>query len=129
FYDAELAARIENDIVRPTVEGMERDGRPFVGTLFAGLMVSPEGEPALIEINVRFGDPETQVLMNLIDGDFAGLLTSAARGELDANTVEIRDAYGMCVVMAAAGYPQSPRKGDVITGLEQAAQVPDVKVY
>ncbi len=127
--DEALARRIEQEIITPVVGGMKADGRPFVGTLFAGLMVSPAGEPALIEINVRFGDPETQVLMNLIEGDFAGLLSSAAKGELNPSIVKIRDAYGMCVVMAARGYPQSPRKGDTISGIAEAALLPGVKVY
>ncbi len=127
--DEELALRIEEEIVRPIVDGMRKDGRPFVGTLFAGLMVSPAGEPALIEVNVRFGDPETQVLVNLIDGDFAGLLASAARGELQPDLIELRREYGMCVVMSVEGYPQNPRKGDVISGLAEAGATPGVKIY
>src|SRR5690606_24979778 len=101
----------------------------FVGTLFAGLMVSPSGEPVLLEINVRFGDPETQVLMNLLDGDFAELLCSAARGELNPRWVSTGARYGLCVVIAAAGYPAEPRRGDVISGLDEALAVEGVSVY
>lgn len=127
--DAQLSARIEREVIGRIVAGMRDDGRPFIGTLFAGLMISPDGEPVLLEINVRFGDPETQVLMSLLDGDVAALLGSAARGALDVGDVTWRAAYGMCVVMAAAGYPEHPRKDDAITGLDDAARVPGVEVY
>lgn len=125
-----VAERIERDIIAKIVSGMAAEGRPFVGVIFAGLMVSPEGEPALIEINVRFGDPETQVLMNLIEGDFYGFLQSAATGNLKP---ELIDTHGqraaMCVVMAAAGYPGTPRLGDAIEDIAAAEEVPGVSVY
>lgn len=126
----QVAERIEQEIISRIVGGMAADGRPFVGVIFAGLMISPTGEPALIEINVRFGDPETQVLVNLIEGDFYGLLASAANGRLDATKVETGSARAaMCVVMAAAGYPGTPRQGDPITGIAEAEQVEGVSVY
>jgi phosphoribosylamine---glycine ligase len=125
-----VAERIEEEILAKIVAGMASEGRPFVGVIFAGLMISPEGEPALIEINVRFGDPETQVLVNLIEGDFYGLLASAAQGRLDATRVATgSERAAMCVVMAAAGYPATPRSGDPITGIEQAEHVEGVSVY
>lgn len=123
-----LQARIQREIVDRTLQGMSADGAPFKGTLFAGLMIQPDGEPVLIEINVRFGDPETQVLMNLVDGDFATLLASAARGALDPSCVSVAPRAGVCVVLAAAGYPASPRTGDVITGLDTITQS-NVVVY
>jgi phosphoribosylamine---glycine ligase len=123
-----LAARIQHEIVDRTLQGMSADGVPFKGTLFAGLMIQPDGEPVLLEINVRFGDPETQVLMNLVDGDFATLLASAARGKLDPSSVSIAPRAGVCVVLAAAGYPASPRTGDVISGLDAITQS-NVVVY
>jgi phosphoribosylamine--glycine ligase len=127
--DAALMQRIESEIVGRALDGMRKDGHPFVGTLFAGLMITEDGEPVLIEFNVRFGDPETQILVNLIDGDFAGLLESAARGELRPDLVSIRPDFGVCVVLAAEGYPASPRRGDVIEGLADAALEPGVFVY
>lgn len=127
--DALQSQRIEREIVARIVDGMREEGRPYIGTLFAGLMISPEGEPVLLEINVRFGDPETQVLMNLLDGDVAALLRSAAQGALAVGDVVIKRAFGMCVVMAAAGYPSAPRVGDAISGLDAAARVEGVEVY
>ena len=125
-----LAQQIESDIIAPIVGGMYSEETPFVGALFAGLMVTPSGDPVLLEINVRFGDPETQVLMSLIDGDFFGLLASAARGALQSDLIRVNASkHAMCVVMAAEGYPSTPRQGDVIEGLERAGGVPGVVVY
>ncbi len=127
--DEALLARIRSEVVEPVLSGMNAEGTPFKGTLFAGLMVSAQGDPLLLEINVRFGDPETQVLMDLVDGDLASLLESAARGELQPDHVRVRRGYGMCVVLASAGYPASARKGDVISGLAKAAALEGVNVY
>src|SRR5690606_27475594 len=103
--DETMLARIRSEVVEPVLSGMNAEGAPFKGTLFAGLMITDVGEPMLLEINVRFGDPETQVLMDLIDGDLAVLLESAARGELQPDAIKVRPGYGMCVVLASAGYP------------------------
>lgn len=128
--NATVAQRVSRDIIAKIVDGMRAEGRPFVGVIFAGLMIGSGGEPALIEINVRFGDPETQVLVNLIDGDFYGLLRSAAEGELKPELVRVVDGRAaLCVVMAAAGYPATPRLGDVITGVAEAELVNGVSVY
>ena len=124
-----LAERIEHDFVRRIVEGMAADGVPYRGTLFAGLMVGPDGEPGLLEINVRFGDPETQVLVNLMDGDFAEALDLAAQGKLRPDVVQLNDRHAVCVVLAAAGYPGKPRRGDRIHGLERVTSEPDLRVY
>ena len=127
--DAGLGARIQREMVDVVVERMADEGAPFVGTLFAGLMITPDGEPVLLEINTRFGDPETQVLVNLVDGDWYALLKSAAKGALNEGAVSIADRHALCVVMAASGYPVSPRTGDTITGLADAEAVPGVRVY
>lgn len=124
----ELMASIERDILTRAVAGMASDGCPFRGCLFAGLMISPRGEAVLLEFNVRFGDPETQVLMGLIDGDLAEILGAAAQGRL-TQKLAVRQAHALCVVLAAAGYPDSPRKGDVISGLAESASFPGVRVY
>jgi phosphoribosylamine--glycine ligase len=92
-------------------------------------MVSPSGEPVLLEINTRFGDPETQVLMGLIDGDLFELMRSAASGALAVDAVSINALHGLCVVLAAPGYPSAPQLGGVITGLERAASHVGVRVY
>ena len=119
--DDELMARIERDVLRPTLAGMSAAGTPFRGVLYAGLMLDPDGTPYLLEHNVRFGDPECQVIMPLLDGDVFRLLASCGRGELDAQSVQIpAPRHAVVVVLAAAGYPQSPRKGDRIRGLAEA---------
>jgi phosphoribosylamine--glycine ligase len=123
-----LMARIERDIIGRAVQGMAQDGCPFRGCLFAGLMISPAGEAVLLEFNVRFGDPETQVLMGLIDADLAEVFAAAAQGRL-TQKLSMRQAHALCVVLAAAGYPDSPRKGDAITGLAEAGALPGVRVY
>lgn len=124
-----LAERIRRDVVERAVHGMAVDGTPYRGALFAGLMITPDGEPCLLEFNVRFGDPETQVLMNVLDGDFAEALAGAARGRLESGVLEVSERHALCVVLAAANYPNAPRKGDVITGLERAAEVEGARVY
>jgi phosphoribosylamine--glycine ligase len=126
----ELSARIEREILRPTIDGMRAEGRLFQGVLFAGVMITPAGDPVLLEHNVRFGDPECEVLMALLDGDVAELCASAARGELDPRAARVaEDRHALAVILAAAGYPASPRSGDVITGIEQAEAAEGVLVH
>ncbi|MEP7124367.1 MAG: phosphoribosylamine--glycine ligase [Byssovorax sp.] len=125
-----LMARVEREIVRPTIAGMAAENRPFRGVLFAGIMVTPAGEPLLLEHNVRFGDPECEALMALLDGDVAELCASAARGALDLSAVTVaRDRHALAVILAAHGYPAKPRAGDVIHGLDAAALVEGVVVH
>jgi phosphoribosylamine--glycine ligase len=126
--DRALAERIRCDVFERTVRAMAAEGVPYRGVLFAGLMVTEAGEPYLLEFNVRFGDPETQVLMSILDGDLASALDSAARGQLDETALRVSNRHALCVVMAAGGYPGTPRKGDVITGLDDAAKLSDVRV-
>lgn len=110
----DLERRAMDEIVRPTVAAMAAEGMPFVGILFAGLMLTPEG-PKLIEYNARFGDPETQVLMPRFNGDLAALFLATARGELSGATAPALDPdYAITVVLAAAGYPGEPRTGGAI---------------
>jgi phosphoribosylamine--glycine ligase len=124
-----LLERARREIIEPALRGMAAEGNPYVGALFAGLMVSPAGDPMLLEFNVRFGDPETQVLMQTLRGDLADALDSAARGELDANAIAPSGEHAVCVVLAAHGYPEKPRTGDAIAGLEQADELPGVRVF
>lgn len=126
--DEGLAERIRKEIFEPTLRGMSEEGMPFRGALFAGLMITKEGEPLLLEFNVRFGDPETEVLMELLDGDVGELLASAASGELNPAAAKVNPRHAMAVVLAASGYPQSPRKGDRITGVEEASRLEGVSV-
>jgi phosphoribosylamine---glycine ligase len=124
-----LLERIRRDIFAPAIAGMAADGMPFRGTLFAGLMVTPNGEPTLLEFNVRFGDPETQVLMLGLRGDLGDALSGAAAGTLSPGAIEQNGEHALCVVLAAHGYPASPRTGDVIEGLSDAERLPGVRVY
>jgi phosphoribosylamine--glycine ligase len=124
-----LMERIEREVLAPTIAGMQKEGTPFRGVLYAGLMVGADGAPLLLEHNVRFGDPETQVLMALMGGDLGALLLSSARGELDRTALAPVAAHAAAVVLAAAGYPDEPRKGDVIHGLAEAGQVEGVTVF
>ncbi len=122
-----LEARAMDEIVRPTVEVMADDGTPFSGVLFAGLMLTTEG-PKLIEYNVRFGDPECEAIMPLIQGDFAGLLHAVASGEGFA-APRMAAAATMTVVVAAKGYPGTPTKGASIHGVDAAEAIEGVTVF
>ncbi len=122
-----LVERAMREIVEPTMRGMAEAGAPFSGVLFAGLMLTKDG-PQLIEYNVRFGDPECQVLMMRLKDDLLVLLKAAADGQLGHVSVRWRDEAALTVVMAAEGYPGTPRKGGIIAGLENAA-IDGVEVF
>ncbi len=109
-----LLARIENKIVRPSVEAIAAEGIDYRGTLFVGIMLTPEG-PSVIEYNARFGDPETQVVLPRVANDLLELLWRAARGELAGVSLTTKPLHAICVVIAARGYPDAYGKGDVIT--------------
>lgn len=127
--DAALVARIARELIEPTIRGMREDGVPFRGVLFAGVMVTPAGDPLLLEHNVRFGDPECEALMAMLDVDWCEVLAACARGELDPARFTFEPARSAAVVvLAAAGYPERPRSGDVITGLDVAATLEGVRV-
>src|SRR5690606_36825149 len=107
-------------IIMPSLKGMEEMGTPFVGVLYAGLMITPDG-PSVIEYNVRFGDPECQALMPRLKDDLLALMQGAVDGQLAHMSVRWRDEAALTVVLAADGYPAAPKKGSVIRGLEDAA--------
>ncbi|MBC7497412.1 MAG: phosphoribosylamine--glycine ligase, partial [Sphingomonadaceae bacterium] len=117
---AELEARALTEIVAPTVSAMAAMGTPFVGVLFAGLMLTPTG-PQLIEYNVRFGDPECEALMVRLDSDLLDLLLATCDGTLSDIRPVWRDGASVTVVMAATGYPAAPVTGSVIAGIDAAA--------
>lgn len=125
----ELAERVGREVMDRAVQGMAADGTPFIGTLFAGIMVTPSGEPIVLEFNVRFGDPETQVLTLITDGDFGEALYRAARGELTGDLLTVSSDHAICVVLAAEGYPDRPARGDEISGVEEAEASPGVRVF
>jgi phosphoribosylamine---glycine ligase len=125
--DATLEARIMRDIINPVIAGMAGEGMPFRGFLYAGLMLTAEG-PKVIEFNVRFGDPEAQVVLPLIDEPLAPLLASAARGELRRSSIRLAADRLVGVVLASRGYPESSESGRMITGIEAAEALPGVSV-
>lgn len=114
----EVVAEVMRTIVDPTLDTMRADGTPFRGVLFVGLMID-QGKPRVLEYNVRFGDPETTVLVPMLDGDWFTLLDGAARGDLSTFEPRTRSGAALAVVMAAERYPASPATGDPITGLDQ----------
>jgi len=120
---------LEKEVFARAFRSMAEAGMPYRGALFAGMMIPDEGEPVLLEFNVRFGDPETQVLLAVTGGDLAEALDSAARGALAADALPALERSAVCVVLAASGYPDSPRKGDVIEGVSKAETVEGVRVY
>ena len=114
----EVHAKIMREVIRPVVSGMKADGIPYTGFLYAGLMIAPDGKLGTLEFNCRFGDPETQPIMMRLKSDFTVLLEAAINGKLDQIEAEWDRRCALGVVLAAAGYPDSPRKGDAITGAE-----------
>ena len=123
-----LEARVAREVFEPALRQMAAEGAPFRGALFAGLMIAPDGEPALLEFNVRFGDPETEVLTALLDGDFGDVLAAAAEGRLDPTALVRSDRHAVAVVLAAHGYPGTVRSGDAISGLDAAARIEGARV-
>ena len=126
--DAAMEKRIMETIVLPTVKFMAKEGAPFKGVLFAGLMIGKAG-PKLIEFNVRFGDPECQTLMLRLKSDLLPALIASQQGELKRFDLRWRDDTAICVVMAAEGYPNTPKKGTEIRNLDAASKLDGVTVF
>jgi phosphoribosylamine--glycine ligase len=124
-----LAERAKREIFAPAFAGMKRDGIPYKGVLFAGLMITPAGDPILLEFNVRFGDPETQVLVMTTGGDFGDAFAGAASGSLSETVLAPNGEHAVCIVLAAAGYPDAPKKGDAIAGIDAAEALDGVRVF
>ena len=123
-----LQDQIMQESIIPTINGMKKDGMPYKGVLFAGFMVTKDG-PILLEFNVRFGDPETQVLMARLDEDLVQLLLNAANSKLKQNSVKLKENTALCVVMAANGYPGSYEKNTVIHNLKAVESQADIVVF
>ncbi len=123
-----LGRTIMDTVITPVIQGMAAEGREYRGVLYAGLMLTEDG-PKVLEFNCRFGDPETQVVLLRLEGSFAALVKSAADGQLAPGGLSWRREVVACVVAAAYGYPGLPRKGDDITGIEEAMAQPAVTVY
>jgi phosphoribosylamine--glycine ligase len=115
-----------DEVIMPTIAGMAREGHAFTGFLYAGLMIAPDGMPKVLEFNVRFGDPETQPIMLRLRSDLVALCLAALDGRLDQVEAEWDARVSLGVVMAAGGYPDAYRSGDVINGLQDSM---DCKVF
>ena len=124
----EVERRIRAEVIEPTLRGMAAEGTPFTGFLYAGLMIDKTGAPKVIEFNVRFGDPETQPVMQRLQSDFAELIEAALDGELDRAEAEWDPRPSLGVVIAAQGYPGKPKSGDAISGLDSEFDA-GVKVF
>jgi phosphoribosylamine--glycine ligase len=123
--EPEVLARIEEEIVRPTVQGLVKDELNYRGFLYFGLMLTADG-PKVIEYNCRFGDPECQAVMPLVTGELAHYCFEGAKGNLLPDLIQLHEGWSVCVVLASAGYPESSRSDDVISGL---SEVSDARVY
>lgn len=123
-----LKRKAVETILKPVVKAMEKEGRPYKGCLYAGLMIKGE-EIKVVEFNCRFGDPETQVVLPLLKSDLADIMLACATANLQEDMVEWSDNAAVCVVMASGGYPVSYEKGKIINGLDKAAKMPDVMVF
>ena len=124
----EIHERVMNEVILPTVNGMQAEGNAFTGFLYAGLMVAADGTPGVLEFNVRFGDPETQPVLLRLRSDLVDLCEAALDGQLDTVTAEWDTRPALGVVLAAGGYPDGYRTGDVISGLDEAEGA-DCKVF
>lgn len=114
----EMLDQIEKEIVRPTVSGLRSEGLAYRGFLYFGIMLTPTG-PQVIEYNCRFGDPECQAVMPLLAGDLAEFCLAGAKGDLRNDLIQFSDGWSVCVILASAGYPETSRNGDKISGLEK----------
>jgi phosphoribosylamine--glycine ligase len=119
-----IHARIMREVIEPTILGLAAEGTPYAGFLYAGIMVAPDGTPNVLEFNCRFGDPETQPVLMRLRSDLTALCDAALDGRLGAANAEWDTRAALGVVMAAGGYPDSYRKGDIISGLDAAAKMP-----
>lgn len=125
-----IHAKVMREIIKPTVEGMAKDGIPYTGFLYAGLMISPNGDVKTLEFNCRMGDPETQPIMMRLKSDLVALAEHAVAGTLDKVEAEWDRRTALGVVMASANYPDTPRTGDAITGLpNQSKPNTEVQVF
>ncbi len=126
FVNDEILEVIRKTIIAPTLKALKDEGKNFIGCLYAGLILTNDG-PKVIEFNCRFGDPETQVVLPILEGDFLKLLYSAACGDIDMNAVRYNNGCSVCVVTASSGYPDEYEKGFEISGLENLPD--DIIVY
>lgn len=124
----EMYGRILQDIIAPTIKGLEKEGHPYEGVLYTGLMITPDG-PKVLEFNCRFGDPEAQPILMRLDTDIVEIIDAVIDKRLEGTPVRWSDKAGVCVVIASGGYPDKYQNGKVISGLEDTEAMEDVMVF
>ncbi len=117
YCDEEMLKKIEDEIIKPTLKALKSEGRKYKGCLYAGLMITSEGKPYVIEFNCRFGDPETQAVLQLVESDFLELLIASSESKIKDYKLETKKAFAGCVVLASGGYPDDFEKDKLIEGL------------
>jgi phosphoribosylamine--glycine ligase len=127
--DPAMAEKVMDEVMRPTVEGLQKDGEKYVGFLYAGLMIGSDGVPQVLEFNCRMGDPETQPILFRLKSDLVDLVNAAMDGKLDAIDADWDPRPALGVVLAAGGYPYSYNKGDAISGLDADTHSDDLKIF
>lgn len=128
FYTTEIKEKVCREILKPTVKGLQNEGREYKGVLYAGLILTKEG-PKVLEFNARFGDPETQVVLPRLKTDLIDVLNAVIEGTLHKINIEWKDNAAVCVVMASGGYPEEYQKGKIINGLEELKEMRDVVAF
>lgn len=126
--DESMQQRILDEILTPIIEGLREEGTPYIGVLYAGLMIGPDG-PAVIEFNARFGDPEAQVVVPRLETDLVDAMEACIDGRLDETNISFTDDTALCVVLASGGYPGEYQTGKPIKGLDQVSDMDDVMVF
>lgn len=128
FVNKNMMERIEKEIVAPTLSALSKEGIPYVGILYPGLILTPEG-PKLLEYNARFGDPETQIYMRLMETDLLDIINASIDGRLDKIEIKWKNFFACNIVLASGGYPGEYEKGKIISGVEEAKIQPDIVVF
>jgi phosphoribosylamine--glycine ligase len=128
FVTNELFKNIEENVLAPTIKSMEEDGNPFLGVIYPGLILTKDG-PKILEYNARFGDPETQSYVRLLDTDILDIFNACVDGKLDQITISWSKKYACTIVLASGGYPENYEKGKVITGIDESEMQPDIVIF
>jgi len=124
----ELLAKVQKEILQPTIDGMAKEGYLYKGVLYCGLMITKDG-PKVLEYNARFGDPETQAVLPRLKTDLTYIIESILEGKLDKISIEWEKKASICIVLASGGYPGDYKKGYVVNGLSDAAEMKDITVF
>jgi len=128
FIDENLMKQIEKEIIVPTLEGMAKEGNPFEGLLYPGLILTKDG-PKIIEFNSRFGDPETQVYMRLLETDLLDIFNACVDKKLNQIEIKWKNSFACNIVLTSGGYPEKYEKGKIISGIDEADKLPDIIVF